>query len=455
MADTEKTKKVNDILCAIPSKFRGPGGAIAVISDGNLVAQKVWGFADMERRIPMTSDVLMPICSITKQFVSALVYDLSINPPPKMRKDAGTFEEQMIARLRQILPAEFVDNDGLTVDDLISMSSGLRDYWALCTLQGSRPDSPYSIVEHNAEQLRRQKTLHFKPSTEYSYSNVNFNIVERLIEHVAQDSLANLLRDRILSPAGMKTAGMCPRTDRYPAPIVGYEGSEDFGFFPAPNAIEWSADAGMIASLNDMIAYEKYFDRRWRDEKDGYREMVQPRKYKNGAFAKYRYGLGYHEQQGVKVVSHGGALRGFKLHRRYVESARLSIIVLFNHHAKTGDAADYIMKHILGLAEESKSSQIPHKDWFGAFLDKETQLVIRMSKADQGKVNLLYSRFPEALKLVDERHAKSDTTEAWIEGDSLRVFRSDDNRELNAQRLVLQESDRLMAVQGQYYCSET
>lgn len=447
---------VKRILQTIPSRYRGPGGAVAVLKDGELVHEQIWGYADMEKRIPMSSQVLLPICSITKQFVSALLLDLTENPPTAVKEQPGSFPEQMLAKLREVVPPEFVDGAGLTVDNLVDMCSGLRDYWALCTVEGSRPDTPYSLTEHNSNMLGRIKTLHFEPGAEYSYSNTNFNVVERLIEHVTKDSLANLLAERIFKPAKMTTAQMCPRTDRFPAPIVGYEGSEKFGFIPAPNFIEWSADAGMVASLADMIAYEKHFDGKYTDPQNNYRATVQPRKYKNGAGSKYRYGLRHATHGHYATVGHGGALRGFKLHRRYVEGERLSIIVLFNHSANATAATTYLIKQILGIPEPPTSTIEPAKKWLGSFLDVETQLAVRVTSPGVGKIKILYSRAAETLRLVTDTRAESAEDEAWIEDDVVKMRRLEDNRILHARRLAPKAdvSDK-WPVQGSYHCSET
>ncbi|KIW39348.1 uncharacterized protein PV06_09126 [Exophiala oligosperma] len=453
-------EKVQRVLKKVPSLYRGPGGAVAVLKDGNLVGQHVWGYADMDRRIPITSQVLFPICSITKQFVSMLLLDLVEKPPPSMTRQG--LQEQLLARLREVVPPEFVDESGLTVENLVDMCSGLRDYWALCTLQGSRPDTPYLLNEHNPDMLRRIRSLHFRPGYEYSYANTNFNVMERLIEHVTKDSLGNLFAERIFGPAKMKTARLCPRTDRLPAPIVGYEGSEKFGFFPAPNFIEWSADAGLVASLDDMVAYEKHFDRRYTDQQDSYRDAITPREYRDGARAKYRYGLRHADLGQYNTMGHGGALRGYKLMRRYVAGERLSVVVLFNHSASAPEAAEYILKQILDVSEPPPLAVQPVQQWFGSFLDPETQLSIRVRPGDvAGKIKIDYVRGEETLRLVDANKAESPDVEASIDGDILHVRRLDDNRVLTARRLLKNHDagamiDRSQSpVQGTYRCGET
>jgi D-aminopeptidase len=70
---------MNDALdqqaAAIPTTYKGPGGAIALLRNGETVLRHAWGWANAERRIPFTPATLFRMCSITKQFTCAAVLD--------------------------------------------------------------------------------------------------------------------------------------------------------------------------------------------------------------------------------------------------------------------------------------------------------------------------------------------------------------------------------------------
>jgi D-aminopeptidase len=59
----------------LPLRYKGPGGAVAVVKDGAVVAREAWGYADLPRHAPFTSATLFPICSVTKQFTCATLLD--------------------------------------------------------------------------------------------------------------------------------------------------------------------------------------------------------------------------------------------------------------------------------------------------------------------------------------------------------------------------------------------
>lgn len=107
---------------SIPSLYRGPGGACALLKDGKVIGKHTWGYADLEKRIPMTADTIFPICSISKQFVCLVLAKILQEPGVTAKADAV---------MREMLPPSLSNNKDLTIERLSHMQSGIRDYWAL------------------------------------------------------------------------------------------------------------------------------------------------------------------------------------------------------------------------------------------------------------------------------------------------------------------------------------
>jgi CubicO group peptidase (beta-lactamase class C family) len=127
------TDRVNEILNQVPHLRRGTGGVAAVVKDGKVVGKKVWGYADLDQRIPMTMQTVFPICSISKQMVCLVMQSLLQKPTASMAERKESPEEQMEAELHKLLPHLKVakGGDDLKVADLYNMQSGIRDYWAM------------------------------------------------------------------------------------------------------------------------------------------------------------------------------------------------------------------------------------------------------------------------------------------------------------------------------------
>ena len=453
---TAISASIREILADVPSRFRGPGGAVAVLKDGELVGQQCWGYADLRGRISMAADTLLPICSITKQMLCGLLTDLEHNPTPAMRARGEDPVKQLSDQVSKLLNPNLLQDTGLTIRHLCNNQSGLRDYWALSVLWGAKPEGHFSIADHGPKMLARMKSFHFQPGTEYSYANTNFFIIARCIEEVTGQPLGELLAQRIFDPAGMKTARLCAHTAEHPPPGVGYEGDEAFGFYPGINCIEWAGDAGIVASLADMIAYEQFVDRSSDDSQSWYGINSEQQKYNDGTPANYGFGLARRVVGGLLTIRHAGALRGFRLSRSYSPEPRVSIVVLLNQeHGDAGGVSNYIFKRVMGVPEEKGTVVSPGPGWPGTYLDSDTGLAITVCQGVAGELLVKYHSEPEKLRMDEAYKAHSDGMVATLAGSSLHLRISEDNRTVNAQRIASgKPASDSFELQGDYHCAE-
>lgn len=456
-----KGQDVDRILKEIPDLCRGPGGAVAVVQNGTLSAQHIWGYADLEDRIPMKRETLMPICSISKQMVCLALVSLVKDPTPKMLSKGVDPWDQFSAELKTILPQLNGHQDGeLKVSHLYNMQSGIRDYWCMTTAWGARPEGVFSLAEDAPRTLQRTSGFHFPPGSESSYSNVNFHILGVLIERVSGRSLGQILTDRVFIPAGMSTAALSPNTASLPLPIAGYEGDENHGFIKALNRIEWGGDAGIVASLEDMVAYEQYLEASWNDTNSLYRIISQPQTFNDGTPAPYGFGLKRVEMEGITLLGHGGALRGFRLSRLHIPSQRTSVVIMLNHEADPSAPTEHILKKLFGLPDPEPFSGTAAEDWTGEYLDPDTKLCVNVAKGEnKNELLVKFASSADKLILKDADRAESRNTIATIEHGVVKLHLKSQNHTVQLTRLTSQTADKdISSLQsqdyvGDYYCS--
>ena len=74
------------------------------------------------------------------------------------------------------------------------------------------------------------------------------------VEKAADRNVGELLVERLLVPAGMETASFVAETGAFPGGATGYEGTLTTGWRPGINRLHWSGDAGVCASIDDLVA---------------------------------------------------------------------------------------------------------------------------------------------------------------------------------------------------------
>jgi D-aminopeptidase len=428
------SSRLDHALDTLPEHYAGPGGAAAVLRDGEVIAQRAWGWADPQARIPFTAQTLSLVCSITKQFTCALLLDQF--PDPTL----------LDADVRRHLP--LLGAAAPRTIDLCHNQSGMRDYWALAMLCGAPVEGMFRLTDAD-HLISRIASLHFAPGTSYSYVNQNFRLLSQIIEERTGQDFAALLRRRILDPAGMPTARLNPDTSQVHGGTVGHEGSVADGFRPAVNRIHWTGDAGLAASLDDMIAWEKAIDAVRDDPGARYNRQAAAQTFRNGAPAPYGFGLGHTPILGHAASSHGGGLRGWRSFRFRAPAERVSVVVLFNHMADARAAGIALFAALLDQPAPPAPPPLP-ADWAGSYLEPQTGLATRLEPAGT-QMRLHYATSPDLL-------TPTATGELTAGGINLRKT----DGELWMDRAGENQSSRLHPVhgtpaadiEGSYHCAE-
>lgn len=419
MSSTVDLSSLETVLASLPDRFSGPGGVVGIVENGRTLATQVWGYADMATGKAMDLATRLPICSISKQFTCAVLLDLVGDPA------------RLDGRVADFLP--LLEGRRPRVVDLCNMQSGLRDYWAMTVLHGAQPDGVFGRDDARP-LLARMRTTHFEPGSSYSYSNGNFRILSDLLEEQSGRSLAELYAQRLFEPAGMASAVLTADTSVPADGVVGYEGNAATGYFPALNRIYWTGDAGISASLEDMLAWERYIDATRDDARGIYPRLSWPQTFNDGQPARYGFGLSHDRIGDVAVTGHGGALRGFRLQRVHAASRRLSVVVLFNHEADAHGAAYEVMRAALGQSEPPAGGRPADPDWNGIYLDEANGLRLAVSAAGEG-LDVRYVSSPERLAIGADGDATSSSMRLERDGDTLLVTRPGENLKAKAVRV--------------------
>ncbi|MBD0256068.1 MAG: serine hydrolase [Cytophagales bacterium] len=306
-----------------------PGGAVAVLRDGEVVLQKAYGLADVGRNVPNTPATPFNVASIAKQFTAACVVLLAESGKLSLDDD-----------IRKYFP-EFALTDKVTVRHLLTHTSGLREAYVLAVLAGkinlkgqarrSTQNTAYLV-----SLMSRQRDLNFKPGEEFAYTNVNYVLLGEIVRRVSGQSLRRFADSSIFRPLGMTGTFFdddrsAPTTGR----AVGYQAKGKDGSRLKKTRV---ADGGvvgdhnLITTLEDLVRWDRNFDRNALGRRDPALVRALQTRYvlNNGDTIRYGLGLELRSHRGHDWVGHGGDDTRYTSFMVRFPREKLSVICLSN-----------------------------------------------------------------------------------------------------------------------------
>ena len=172
------------------------GIQVSLIRDGQQL-DFVHGLANAELGIPLTRDTVIQIGSTTKIFNAAIAMTLRENGELDLDVPVKTY-------LPEFAVADEVATATITMRRLFSMSSGLDN--GPYTAHGGGQDALARYVQSLTDLPQA-----FEPASGFGYSNAGTSIAGYASERIAGKSWDDLLKERILDPAGLKNAATLER----------------------------------------------------------------------------------------------------------------------------------------------------------------------------------------------------------------------------------------------------
>ncbi|MDQ3373439.1 MAG: beta-lactamase family protein [Acidobacteriota bacterium] len=169
---------------------------IAIVSGGNLVWTKSYGYADVERKIPITKDNVFAIGSITKQFTALML--LQLVEQGKVRLSDPV--EKYLPEVKK-LQNQFVGAPPITLIQLATHTSGLDrepDDEQMLYIKGHVPEWDKKLIT----TIPLTRFIN-EPGTRYSYSNIGYAILGAALSKAAGEPYVEYVQKRILKPLGM------------------------------------------------------------------------------------------------------------------------------------------------------------------------------------------------------------------------------------------------------------
>lgn len=293
-------EKLDAFVAPYMAAMNAPGLTLG-LTDAQTTRRAVgYGYADIDKRIPVSPDLLFQIGSITKSFVALVLLQLH---------DEGKLDLQK--PVLDYLPSLPITCGfgTITPHHLLTHTSGLPDNLALFS-----SDPNVRLVQG------------FKPGEHFHYCNAGFDILGLLAAKLDGKTWRESVTARILDPLEMTSTTGIITTATRDRSAVGYEPYWDDQAYPrqgrlapAPNMV-MDDTAGCVASTpGDMARYARMLLNHGKGPKN---QIISPESFelfskpyiKAPEFsptASYGYGIGVDTLDGHKILRHTGGMVAF------------------------------------------------------------------------------------------------------------------------------------------------
>ena len=312
-----------DIAMALDSIFAAyvepghPGAGVLVVKDGQVVASRSYGLADIDRRIPTTEETNYRLASLSKQFTATAVMLLA--------RDGRLRFDDRVSDLLPGMPAHARD---VTIRHLLTHTSGLQAYENFVPRGQSEQVKDRDVLT----LIQGADSLYFPSGSAHRYSNTGYALLALVVERLSGQPYARFLEERIFRPAGMRgTVAFEPGVSTVPNRAFGYI-FRNGGIFLSDQSSTSAVlgDGGVYSSLHDMLAWERALDARTILRDEELRQAWTPMALTDGSVSRYGFGWFVDREDGTLRLSHHGETSGFTNFILKYPERRLTVLVLTN-----------------------------------------------------------------------------------------------------------------------------
>ncbi len=419
-----RTERINSIEAALPlidkifKDYTGikhlPGLVYGLIVDGKLVHTFSTGYANLDKKIPATTQSDFRIASMTKSFTAMAI--LKLRDQGKLKLD-----DPVYLYIPEMKGQRYLTNDAapVTIRHLLTHAAGFPE------------DNPWGdrqlAISDEAMIRMIKKGIYFSniPGIAYEYSNMGFAMLGYIIKKVSGQTYQKYITSNILIPLGMLHTywdyGDVPANQL----AHGYRWLNDkWVEQPLLKDGAYGAMGGMITTLEDFSKYASLHLAAWppaNDKESGpvkrssIREMHQPwnfnqlmpdYQYPTGrkcpTVVAYGYGLSWTKDCDNRImIGHSGGLPGFGSNWKILPDYGVGIITLSNlTYAPTSFINTQVLDTLIALAK-LKPAALPVSAILNQRKGELVKLLPQWNNAEATGIfaeNFFMDYFPDALR---------------------------------------------------------
>jgi CubicO group peptidase (beta-lactamase class C family) len=266
-----------------------PGLVAGIIKDGQVVWIKGYGYADIEKNIPVTNSTIFPLASLTKTFASTVIIQL-VN------------------------------------EHKINLNEPVADYGI--NLAEKDTVRVIHLLTHTSEGV---------PGSRYKYNGDRYALLSLVIQAATGKTFHALANERIIQPLGLQNTApgnmslaFADGFDTIRLSQNTAQGYSSNGNQMVDYPKSFSAAAGLISNIDDMLKYAAAFDGNLLLSDDLKAEVFSPMISNDGKTLPYGLGWFIQQREGIEITWHYGYWTGMSSLIIRVPAKKLSFVLMAN-----------------------------------------------------------------------------------------------------------------------------
>ncbi len=308
-----------DALFAPLTEGTQPGVAVMVIRDEKILHQRGYGYANIEKKIPINAQTAFRLGSVSKQFTAMVIMQLAEQGKLAYDDPIGKYVPELAVY------------KGVTIRHLLTHTGGLPDYYdVIDTSQGMPTNADAATL------LGKMAAPVFAPGERYEYSNPGYDMLASIAEAASGTHFAEYSRLHIFEPLGMHGTQIHDHT----LPIIenralGYDvnnsdGKQQFTLDDQDPLNGIVGSGGVFSTLDDMYRWDQALYNESLVKKTTLKQAFTSAKNNAGELINYGFGWRVEDYKGIRRISHGGSWIGFRARFFRFPDIGLSIVMLSN-----------------------------------------------------------------------------------------------------------------------------
>lgn len=217
------------------------GAAVAVVKNGAVVFARGYGYADVERKQPVSpSHTLFRIASVSKVITYTAVMQLVERGKIDLDADVGRYVDFPI-------PTSF--GKAITMRHLMTHTAGFEE-----TVRG-RWVEPDELTSLRAYLVRHMPRRLFAPGTVPAYSSYGTTLAGYIVERVSGEPFETYVQKHIFAPAGMRHSSFGQPLPTHLAPMLAKAYMNGSGPERGFDTAQIGPAASMSSSAMDMARF--------------------------------------------------------------------------------------------------------------------------------------------------------------------------------------------------------